>query len=67
MPNMRDVPGWEGSQGPFPQDYRSPHVYARDVHSGAGNCVCGLDVGAPLHVQAAPGVEVPDRLRWGTT
>jgi hypothetical protein len=57
------VPGWEGSRGPTPSGYTSPHVYARDIHSGAGNCVCGLDLGARVHIQAAPGVPVPDRLR----
>lgn len=57
------VPGWEGSQGPFQSQYGQPHVYARDIHSGAGNCVCGWDLGHRLHVQAAPGVEVPERMR----
>jgi len=57
------VPGWEGSIGPFPSQYGQPHVYARDVHSGAGNCVCGLDVGHIRHVQAAPGIPVPEWLR----
>lgn len=58
-----DVPGSEGSQGPFPGQYGLPHVYARDVHSGAGNCVCGTDPGDRLHVQIAPGVDVPERMR----
>jgi hypothetical protein len=58
------VPGWEGTIGPFPKDYGKPHVYARDIHSGAGNCVCGMDPGYRIHVQIAPGVPVPDRLRW---
>jgi hypothetical protein len=58
-----NVPGWEGSVGPFKSDYASPHVYARDVHSGAGNCVCGSSLGEDLHVQAAPGVDVPERMR----
>lgn len=62
--NRTNTPGWEGSIGPFPGQYGSPHVYARDVHSGAGNCVCGAGVGDPRHVQAAPGVPVPDALRW---
>ena len=53
----------EGSIGPFPGQYGQPHVYARDVHSGAGNCVCGRSPGASLHVQIAPGVEVPDHMR----
>lgn len=63
MVNTYDVPGHEGSQGPFRKDYNSSHVYARDVHSGAGNCVCGAGLGDKLHVQAAPGVDVPERLR----
>lgn len=57
------VPGWEGSTGPFRAQYAEPHVYARDVFSGAGNCVCGHPVGDDRHVQAAPGVPVPEALR----
>lgn len=57
------VPGWEGAIGPTPSQYHLPHVYARDVHSGAGNCVCGRWLGHSKHVQAAPGVDVPERLR----
>lgn len=56
-----DIPGWEGSQGPFPGDYARLHVYARDIHSGAGNCVCGADLGNTRHVMAAPGVPGPRR------
>lgn len=63
LDHLPHVPGWEGSQGPFPMEYKVPHVYARDVHSGAGNCVCGLDPGNSRHVQIAPGVPVPDWLR----
>lgn len=58
-----EIPGWEGSQGPFPSQYNTPHVYARSIHSGAGNCVCGRSVGESIHVQAAPGVPVPDGMR----
>jgi hypothetical protein len=58
-----DIPGWEGSIGPGPAQYGRPHVYARDTASGAGNCVCGRHLGHALHVQAAPGVPIPDRLR----
>jgi len=54
-------PGWEGAQGPFTSEYGLPHVYARDVHSGAGNCVCGAGLHDGLHLQAAPGVEMPER------
>lgn len=61
--DRNSVPGWEGSIGPFPGQYGKPHVYARDIHSGAGNCVCGDALGAARHVQAAPGVPIPDRLR----
>lgn len=57
------VPGWEGSVGPFPGQYAEPHVYARDVHSGAGNCVCGGAPGDRLHPQIAPGVDVPEWMR----
>jgi hypothetical protein len=58
------IPGWEGTTGPFPSTYHKPHVYARDVHSGAGNCVCGRSLGHSRHVQAAPGVPVPDLMRF---
>jgi sorbitol-specific phosphotransferase system component IIBC len=57
------VPGWEGTIGPFPGQYHLPHVYARDVQSGAGNCVCGLWLAHARHVQAAPGVPIPERMR----
>jgi hypothetical protein len=56
---MEQAPGWEGSVGPFPGQYGEPHVYARDVHSGAGNCVCGHDLYVKRHIQAAPGVPIP--------
>lgn len=58
---MDNIPGWEGSLGPFTNQYTIPHVYARDIHSGAGNCVCGTALPDELHVQAAPGIEVPGR------
>jgi Putative phage serine protease XkdF len=57
------VPGCEGLIGPFPPDYSQPHVYARDIHSGAGNCVCGAALGEESHTEAAPGVPVPDNAR----
>jgi hypothetical protein len=57
------VPGYEGSVGPFPGQYGQPHVYARSVHSGAGNCVCGQDLGAAIHTEAAPGVPIPESQR----
>jgi hypothetical protein len=63
MRNDVTIPGWEGSIGPFPSQYNQPHVYARDIHSGAGNCVCGSALGWSKHVQAAPGVPIPDELR----
>jgi hypothetical protein len=53
-------PGYEGSVGPFPRQYGKPHVYARDVHSGAGNCVCGRDPRHRLHPELAPGVPNPE-------
>ena len=53
------IPGWEGSLGPQPSEYAAPHVYARDINSGAGNCVCGANLHAARHVQAAPGVPIP--------
>lgn len=60
-----NVPGWEGSVGPFPGEYSQIHVYARDVRSGAGNCVCGRDLWNYHHIQPAPGIEFPysDRRR----
>jgi hypothetical protein len=54
-----DHPGSEGSIGPFPQDYSQPHVYARDITSGAGNCVCAKALGEGVHTEAAPGIPVP--------
>lgn len=36
-------------------------IYARDVHSGAGNCVCGWPLDASRHTEAAPGVPIPGR------
>jgi hypothetical protein len=64
MADLRnEIPGWEGSQGPFPGQYAKPHVYARSIHSGAGNCVCGAALGDLRHVQAAPGVPVPKQMR----
>lgn len=57
------VPGWEGTRGPHRFQRDLPHVYARDIDSGAGNCVCGRGLGARLHVQAAPGVPIPPRMR----
>lgn len=56
-------PGYEGSVGPFRSEYGKPHVYARDVHSGAGNCVCGGHPGHKRHVELAPGVPVPEWMR----
>lgn len=44
------VLGWEGSVGPFPGQYDTPHVYARGL-------------GSSKHVQAAPGVPIPDEMR----
>lgn len=58
-----EIPGTDGSIGPFPGQYSKPHVYARDVHSGAGNCVCGWALGAWLHTEAAPGIPIPDWAR----
>src|ERR1700761_9353536 len=61
---MGGVPGFEGSIGPFgATEYCQPHVYARDITSGAGNCVCGSALGDDLHTEAAPGVPVPDSAR----
>lgn len=55
----QNVPGWEGSTGPLPSQYKQPHVYARDTFSGAGNCICGAGLPDERHVQAAPGVPIP--------
>lgn len=60
---VRNVPGYEGSIGPFPGQYTEPHVYARDVSSGAGNCVCGSSPDDALHTEIAPGVPVPKHWR----
>lgn len=61
--NPTVVPGREGSIGPSPAQFAEPHVYARDVHSGAGNCVCDRPLGSSLHTEAAPGVPVPYHAR----
>lgn len=53
-------PGYEGSVGPFESDYASPHVYARDVMSGAGNCMCGSGPDDPIHPELVPGVPNPN-------
>lgn len=58
-------PGHEGSTGPFPAEYNAPHVYARDVHSGSGNCVCGRGKEDSLHVEIAPGVPNPETAAEG--
>lgn len=62
-PRPEIVPGWEGAVGPFPSQYPRPHVYARDIRSGAGNCVSGSGLPDAVHVQAAPGVPVPEGMR----
>lgn len=53
-------PGYEGSIGPFEPDYGKPHVYARDVMSGTGNCMCGAGPDDPLHPELVPGVPNPN-------
>lgn len=58
-------PGWEGSQGPFPSQYNEPHSYARDVHSGAGNCVCGRDEMNDMHVKDIYGSASPHAVTRG--
>lgn len=57
------VPGSAGSPGPFLNEYGVPHVYARDVYSGAGNCVCGASIGHDRHTEVAPGIPIPARFR----
>lgn len=65
MSDRYAIPGYEGSLGPNKRQYGIPHVYARDVQSGSGNCVCGRDLGHLIHTEAAPGVPVPDQIaRW---
>jgi hypothetical protein len=60
------VPGMAGITGPFPYQYSGAHVYARDIHSIPGLCVCGAPLASRRHPYAAPGVPVPARLRRGT-
>jgi hypothetical protein len=64
---QENVPGYEGSIGPGPRQYGKPHVYARDVHSGSGNCVCGAALEHRRHTEAAPGIPVPGRTKSGPT
>lgn len=60
-----DIPGWEGSTGPFEGEYTKPHVYARSIHSGAGNCVCGRDPRDRPHVPSPLAPPITDRaLQW---
>lgn len=60
---MDKVPGAAGGPlGPSP-GMTLPHVYARDVGSGAGNCRCGSPLGDDVHTQAAPGVPIPAAMR----
>lgn len=55
---------WDGPVGPYgPQHRSTPHVYAREIHSGAGNCCCGAALGDPIHTEAAAGVPIPEGLR----
>lgn len=63
MSPFKGIPGQHGSVGPFPAEYRGPHAYARDVHSGAGNCVCGRHLSHYRHTEAAPGIPIPDGMR----
>lgn len=60
---VENVPGYEGSVGPFGTQRAQPHVYARGIHSGAGSCICGQLLGADRHTEAAPGVPVPKAMR----
>lgn len=61
---MEKVPGGAGGPlGPTVGRFGDPHVYARDVRSGAGNCVCGSALGELVHTQAAPGVPIPRAIR----
>lgn len=53
-------PGYEGSVGPSEAEYGDPHVYARDVQSGAGNCVCGAGPDDPIHPELVPGMLNPN-------
>lgn len=45
--------------GPFGEtEYSRLHVYARDVRSAAGHCVCKASVGDRIHTHVAPGLPV---------
>lgn len=59
---MAKIPyvGYEGRVGPFKFEHNKPHVYARDIHSGAGNCVCGSGPRDQIHPEVAPGFPNPD-------
>lgn len=56
------IHGANGSIGPFGHQYHDLHVYARDVYSGSGNCVCGRHLYHPLHTEAAPGIPLTGRV-----
>lgn len=58
------IPGHRGAVGPFADEYKAPHMYARDIYSGSAPCVCGHPVGHRLHTDAAPGVPIPESERY---
>lgn len=56
--------GAASSLGPLTiAERNAPHVYARDITSAAGDCVCKAALGDDVHPFAAPGVEVPESAR----
>lgn len=48
------IPGWEGTTGPTPSQYHQDHVYARDVYSTTGACLCGRPLSSVLHPAVTP-------------
>jgi transcriptional regulator with XRE-family HTH domain len=60
---LSDRYGYGGTVGPFPGQYLTLHVYARDIHSGYGHCVCGAPMGDARHYEIAPGMPTPEHLR----
>jgi hypothetical protein len=44
----------EGNIGPSPAQYGLPHLYARDITSATGNCICSRALNDRLHTALLP-------------
>ena len=59
---MDPIPGVDGAPGPFVHQYALPHVYAREIASTVGKCVCNAPADDPVHVRSQPR-ELPPSMR----